>query len=46
MDLETLKKLIKSNEQINSTVNDFVGRMDNVKTEIQNIEIAKGRFME
>lgn len=40
MNLEMLKSLMKSNDQVNTTVTDFVGRMDNVKTEIDNIEIA------
>lgn len=46
MNLEMLKQLMKSNDQVNTTVQDFVGRMDNVKTEIENIEIAKGRYQD
>lgn len=45
MNLEMLKSLMKSNDQVNNTVTDFVGRMDNVKTEIENIEISKGRYI-
>ena len=41
LNLETFKSVVQSNDQVNSTVGNFVSKVDDVKKEVQKILVSR-----
>ena len=41
LNLETFKSVVQSNDQVNSTVGNFVTKVDDVKKEVQKILVSR-----
>ena len=41
LNLETFKSVVQSNDQVNSTVGNFVNKVDDVKKEVQKILVSR-----